>query len=344
MTRQALILELFPKGLPRLWCPTITHFSAPGEVDGMRTRRHLSTLKDRVRGLLVPGSTGEGWDMSDEDILAVLDACLDSAAENGQSVLVGVLKTTADEVLATMERTASYLMGRTGATKAAAALRAAGVVGFTVCPPAGESLSQDSIRRDLARVLAAGYPTALYQLPQVTHNEMSPETVAGLAEEFPNFFLFKDTSGRDAVAESGVNLGGVFMVRGAEGSYSRWPKAAGGSYDGFLLSTANAFAPELERVLLLLDKGDRREADGLSSALEGAVGELFELAAGFPAGNAFASANKLVDHLRAWGPAAGHRPMPMLYGGTRLPEAWVAKAADILERHGLPLREAYLGR
>jgi hypothetical protein len=34
---------------------------------------------------------------------------------------------------------------------------------------------------------------------------------------------------------------GVTLLRGAEGDYAQWSKAHGGAYDGFLLSTANAF-------------------------------------------------------------------------------------------------------
>src|SRR2546422_5287420 len=44
----------------------------------------------------------------------------------------------------------------------------------------------------------------------------SPELVASLARQFPNFILLKDTSGADHVALSGQKLENVFLVRSEE--------------------------------------------------------------------------------------------------------------------------------
>src|SRR5207245_10667771 len=98
-------------------------------------------------------------------------------------------------------------------------------------------------------MLQSGMPIARHQLPQITLNEMHPELVATLARQFPNFILFKDTSGADHVALSGQKLENVFLVRGAEGDYIRWLKAAKGPYDGFLLSTANCFARQFHQLI-----------------------------------------------------------------------------------------------
>jgi dihydrodipicolinate synthase/N-acetylneuraminate lyase len=246
--RRELQSKLFPQGIPRLWCPTLTHFCAAREPDAGRIRAHLTVLAPHVRGILVPGSTGEGWEMSDEDIRGLLSIVLDSAAALGVRVLIGILKTSTEEVLRCMDALGAFQ------THAAFA-------GYTVCPAKGSGLEQASIRDGLARVLSRGQPTALYQLPQVTQNEMSAETVESLADEFPNFILFKDTSGADRVAQSGADLGGVFLVRGAEaGGYAPWPRVAGGPYDGFLLSTANVFAPQFDEMLRLLDAGDSAAA------------------------------------------------------------------------------------
>ena len=59
-SRQALQARLFPDGIPRLWCPMLTHFRAAREPDAVRIRAHLSVLARNVGGILVPGSTGEG--------------------------------------------------------------------------------------------------------------------------------------------------------------------------------------------------------------------------------------------------------------------------------------------
>ena len=88
--------------------------------------------------------------------------------------------------------------------------------------------------------------------------------ISNLAERFPNFFLFKDSSGGDRVVLSGKNLAGVFTMRGAEGDYARWLSQAGGPYGGFLLSTANCFAAELEQMISQLRNGNLEFAQELS--------------------------------------------------------------------------------
>lgn len=328
--RRELQAELFPQGIPRLWCPTLTHFRATREPDAARIRAHLAVLAPYVRGILVPGSTGEGWEMSDADIRGLLNIVLEAAAELNVRVLIGVLKTSVEEVLAGLDAMEDLRTHRA-------------VAGFTICPPKGSDLGQREIRESLARVLARGWPTALYQLPQVTQNEMSAETVAALAREFPNFILFKDTSGADRVAQSSLEFGDVFMVRGAEaGGYARWPRVAAGVYDGFLLSTANVFARELSEMLGMLDAGDFAGAQSLSAKLEEVVGAAFAAVADFPSGNAFANANKSLDHCMARGALAASFDPPLLYSGVRLPVEFIERAAELLRSHDLQPARGYL--
>ena len=318
LERKQLQKRLFPTGIPRLWCPTITHFSAVATPDAVRIEDHLRRISPHVKGILVPGSTGEGWQMSDDDIRNLLVIVLPLAQQLGIRVLIGVLKTDVDQMLATLE--ALEQLSEHPA-----------VAGFTICPPKGENLSQAEIGEGLRKILKRGQATALYQLPQVTGNEMSPETVAALAADFPNFFLFKDTSGADRVVLSGLDLAGVFLVRGSEQSgYAQWPRAAGGPYDGFLLSTANAFAPELSYMLRLLDAGEQEEATQLSIELKRLVTGAFEIVTGVPDGNAFANANKLLEHVRTFGAASRQQPPPMLYNGIRLPVELIVRVQELL--------------
>jgi dihydrodipicolinate synthase/N-acetylneuraminate lyase len=191
-------------------------------------------------------------------------------------------------------------------------------------------------------VAESGLPLALYQLPQVTGNELSAETVQALAARHPGFYLFKDTSGDDRVAKSNLDFDGVYLVRGAEGNYARWTKTAGGPYDGFLLSTANVFARELDAVLQLLDEGRRDEAQTLAGRLSCVVEGCFELVRSFPTGNAFTNANKILDHLMAHGEAGLRREPPLLYSGVRLPATFVESAAGLLRQNGLMPVRGYL--
>jgi dihydrodipicolinate synthase/N-acetylneuraminate lyase len=245
-------------------------------------------------------------------------------------VLVGVLKHALDDMLRCLDDTVQWLVSQTGAASIDEALSRSGVVGFTVCPPRGEQLTQTEIEDSLSQVLQRGSPTALYQLPQMTGNEMSPETVAALAARFPNFLLFKDTSGNDRVARSGLDFGGVFLVRGAEGEYARWTRAGGGPYDGLLLSTANVFAPQYARMLALLDGGRADEAADLSQRIDRAVQQTFAMVADFPTGNAFTNANKVLDHWMAYGSAARDYQPPLLYRGVRLPADYLDRAEQFL--------------
>src|SRR4029450_2397088 len=68
---------------------------------------------------------------------------------------------------------------------------------------------------------------------------------------------------------------GVTLLRGAEGDYARWSKAHGGPYDGFLLSTVNAFPAQLASVLDDLRHGRMAEAERCSAAVSAAVADAF---------------------------------------------------------------------
>jgi len=316
--RLVLQRSAFPSGVPQLWCPILTHFKAARVPDSDRIAEHLAKLSPFVKGILVPGSTGEGWEMDDGDVRRLLDIVLPAADAVGVRVLLGILKTDVKQVLTALDGVKDFCQHPA-------------VVGVTVCPSRGAELSQVEIADGLRAVLSRKLATALYQLPQVTQNEMSPETVAMLAAEFPNFILFKDTSGLDKVAQSGLDFGGVNLVRGSEqGGYAKWTRAAGGPYDGFLLSTANVLAPELSRVLQMLDSGDKFGADTLSNELEQLVQSMFTIVGGFEVGNAFANANKLLYHLRTFGSGALRHPTPILYSGASLPLDFVEKGLKVV--------------
>ena len=322
----------------------LTHFSSAGVPDRERIHRHLDAIRGEVRGILVPGSTGEGWEMTDEDILAVLDVFLEKTAETGQKVLIGILKTDAAGVVAGIRRIVGHLLQWTGTDSWQTAFLKSGEVGFTVCPPSGADLEQSFIREALASVLDLGYPTALYQLPQVTRNEMTPETVSALAAEYSNFYLFKDTSGEDVVARAGKEYHGLFLVRGAEGRYAFHPRTGGGLYDGFLLSTANTFASELGAILSHLRIGEHEPARRISRDMEDVVAGMFSAVSDFPVGNPFANANKALDHVRAWGDSFLEHDAPLLYSGTRLPQEFLSLAQSHLQSKGFRMDHGYLNR
>jgi dihydrodipicolinate synthase/N-acetylneuraminate lyase len=303
---------------------------------------HFRYLSAWVRGFLIPGSTGDGWELTDEERRQVLALALEQAAPLNLRLLLGVLKPRAHDVVTTIQQDLAWLKSRLREPESEKALLQARVCGFTVCPPHGKDLSQAEIGRSLASVLELGLPTAIYQLPQVTQNELSPEVAAELAGRFQNFIFFKDTSGADRVVLSGLNLGGVFTTRGAEGDYARWLDRAGGPYRGFLLGTANCFARELHQVISDICAGRFEAARQLSDRLTLAVKEVSPLITPLPEGNPFTNTNKAVDHFFAFGPRAASAPPPRLHAGSRLPRELLRATGDILSRCGLMPEKGYL--
>ena len=333
---------LFPRGIPPLWCPPLTHFDASRRIDLGRMESHLAWMMPHVKGYLVPGSTGDGWDLDDAETDTVVRFAVEMARTRGVSLLLGALRKKTTDVTVSIERFLGILRKLTGKTDPLAALVAAGVSGFTICPPAGKDLDQATISAALEIILDMGLPVALYQLPQVTENETAPETFSRLVAKYPNLILFKDSSGADRIALSGVDARGVFLVRGAEGDYARWLRSAGGAYDGFLLSTANSFPAGLLSVVNGIREGRLAEALRVSTALSGTVGEVFGLVGEIPCGNAFTNANKAIEHFMAFGPGATDREGPMLHGGIRIPAGIITATGDILRRYGLMPEKGYL--
>jgi dihydrodipicolinate synthase/N-acetylneuraminate lyase len=339
-TRAQLLNELFLGGVPFLWCPLLTHYDSEGRIDGARMARHVEHLAPHVRGFLVPGSTSDGWDLTEAEEQKVLGIALEQAAKFRAHLLVGILRAEAGQARTRLRAVVQELMDRTRSQSSREALARARVCGFTICPPKGAATSQAEMRDQLAGFLAEGLPTALYQLPQVTQNEIGPELAADLAKEFINFVLFKDTSGTDQIALSGKSLDGVFMVRGAEGEYARWFRS--GVYPGFLLSTANCFARELSQMIEALSAGRTQEGNELSARLTTVIADVFRLVSPLQQGNLFTNANKAMDHFFAYGPRAAALPGPRLHAGIRLPDEMIRATAEILARNGFMPAKGYL--
>jgi dihydrodipicolinate synthase/N-acetylneuraminate lyase len=328
--------------VPRLWCPPLTHYRSDGTFDVDRMIAHWTTMAPHVGGFLVPGSTGDGWEMSDREIRDLLKIAIDLVVRLDTRVLAGVLRTEVGAMIEVIEQTLALLRRRTRSDDPMEAMVRSRVGAFTLCPPKGSDLTQAEIGAGLRRILDLGLPIALYQLPQVTENEVSPTLFADLAAAYPNLLFLKDTSGSDRVPEADCGESGVFLVRGAEGAYASWLKESGGPYDGLLLSTANCFAPQLAGMIRALENGDLDRADTVSTQLTETVTAVFDLVEGLPNGNAFANANKAMDHMMAYGPGAAAETPPRLHGGARLPEAIIVETERILKTHDLMPDTGYL--
>lgn len=329
--------------MPRLWCPPLTHFRDDGSLDLPRMAAHWRAMRPHVGGFLVPGSTGEGWELDAAETADLLDASLGLARELDALVLMGMLRPDAADARAAVSAFLDEAERRTGRSDPVRALAALGVCGFTVCASTGADLAPDAMRAGLEGILALGAPTALYQLPQVTQNEIPPDMFLDLARRFPNLVLFKDSSGGDRVATApGATGGGVFLVRGAEGDYARWLTESGGPYHGLLLGSANCLHEPQSRMIALLESGDTTGAESLSALGTDVIRQATELVADVADANPFTNANKAMDHWLAWGRGGQSRPAPMLHCGRRLPDDAVRRAGELLDRSGLLPERGYM--
>jgi dihydrodipicolinate synthase/N-acetylneuraminate lyase len=337
--RAALVETLFPGGIPGLWCPLLTHYTDDVTIDTVRMAAHIRHMRPWVSGFLAPGSTGDGWEMSPAESDSLVDFLLNEAERQRFSLMIGVLRLKGGTVVPAIR---DVLNRYTDGSVEAAGLAARHIAGFTVTPPGGAELTQGEILAELEAIAATGAPISIYQLPQITQNEMTPETVSHLVRRYPNVYLLKDTSGADRVVLSGTDLDNLYLVRGAEGDYAGWVKSNGGYYDGFLLSTANSFAEPLATVLSLISDGKVAEAEELSGRISRVVGAVFDAAGALSFGNPFANANKAMDHFFAWGADAGGRTPPMTHSGHRLPGELLQTAEVELTREGFLPTEGYV--
>jgi len=342
--RVNLVRKLFPEGIPRLWCPLLTHYRDDMTIDFERMEAHFAHISPWVKGFLMPGSTGDGWELTERETLQVAKFAVDHTKNmTDVRLLIGLLRPDGAGVKGTLaamkDRNVFHLRADEGAGQVISPQR---ICGITICPPRGKTLSQVKIDSELSGILDMKLPTALYQLPQVTENEAAPETFSRLTEKYANLIFFKDSSGDDGIATSSVDKGGVFLVRGAEGDYARWLKEAGGPYDGFLLSTANSFPRELRSVIENLERGDLKAAEETSTRLSAVIGKIFAIVQPLTHGNAFTNANKAIDHFLAHGPDGANLSGPLLHAGVRISLEMLAATGKVLDDQAFMPERGYL--
>ena len=181
--REELAKKLFPGGIPQLWVPLLTFYDDNGEIDAIHTQAHHDFLSPHVNSFLTPGSTGDGWELTAHESDTVLKMQLEVAHRRRHSIMVGVLRTGKGEAQATIKEIVERYTGQEPPSQGGVQwqvverLLRRRIVGLAITPPKGEGLSQQEIYDELAASLELGVPVALYQLPQVTQNEVEPETV-----------------------------------------------------------------------------------------------------------------------------------------------------------------------
>src|SRR5262249_23989937 len=151
--RRRLLARLLPDGIPALWCPLITHYDSSGTIDGARTAAHLRHLSPCVKGFLIPGSTGDGWELSEAETRRLLEVVIEQIARLKLHLLVGALKTEAEAALRAIEEVIGWINAGDGSGNLEDRFARSGVCGFTICPPRGKELTQQQLGSALRAVL-----------------------------------------------------------------------------------------------------------------------------------------------------------------------------------------------
>ncbi|CAG0947674.1 partial 4-hydroxy-tetrahydrodipicolinate synthase, partial [Anaerolineae bacterium] len=176
--------------------PLVTPFKEDGTVNEKALQRLIEFLiRSGVHGVMPGGTTGE---------FALL------TVEERQKLLEATLNTVNDRVL---------VLAQTGAvsTETTIALtrhaKAVGVVAATIITPYFVRLSEAALVEHYARVAQAvpDFPLFLYNIPQMTGNNITPEVVAALVPRCPNIIGMKESSGNlgqliDSKAAGGANF------------------------------------------------------------------------------------------------------------------------------------------
>ncbi len=309
------------KDFPTLWFPPLTYYKEGGVIDTDKMARELSKIYPYSKGVLVPGSTGDGWVLSQEKQEALVRFFLKGFDFGRFSMMIGALKPTADETIQSIAGWCEILRQISGKSDDAEAMAALDVKAFVFCVPAGMD-ARDAQLKEMGRILDVGLPMAFYQLPLVTGVTVDPAVVAELAEKHPNLIVAKDSGGVDEMAKSGLLKDRLMLLRGAEGDQTEMITGNAPIYDGLLLSTVNCFAREHSELMQ-----GKRDYSGYGDV----ISEVFA-AVKAPVSNPFSDAVRAVCCAKEYGPEVAKMDI-YCYNGKKLPAELAAKAAESLRRH-----------
>jgi Carboxypeptidase Taq (M32) metallopeptidase len=118
----------------------LVFYDEAGGIDHERQLAHLAFMAPYLKGLLVPGSTGDGWDMTDDQVITALESVIPFAVKHGLDLIVGILRPAPDSASALMEKVLHHLRNRAGTPSLGDAFAAARVRGLTITAPTSDQL------------------------------------------------------------------------------------------------------------------------------------------------------------------------------------------------------------
>lgn len=160
-----------------VFTPIITVFDTNGEIDYEGNKRVIDRLVDKgVDGILFLGSIGEFFSLSLEEKMKFITFALKTVNKR-TNVLIGTGGTVIDEVVSLTHYAESE-----------------GADAAVVISPYYFNLDEDSLYRYYAQVATSvGMPIFIYNFPDRTSINMSPQLIHKLAKDFANIVGIKDT-------------------------------------------------------------------------------------------------------------------------------------------------------
>ena len=124
---------------PDLWFPPLTYYSEGGVIDYDQMNEALESIYPYSKGALVPGSTGDGWVLSQEQQEDLVRFFLRGFGFGRFSMMIGALKPTAEETIASVRRWCEILCEESGCDDPVSAMQDLDVKAFVFCVPAGSA-------------------------------------------------------------------------------------------------------------------------------------------------------------------------------------------------------------
>ncbi len=220
--------------------PLITPLTDDQGLDEAAFQRQLRRCLDAgCTGVFVNGSSGEGpWLTSAQRRRAV-----ELAVAEGTIVLAGVM-----------------LPGTSMTLEAAADAERAGADAIVVAAPYYFGAGDSTIVRHIETVAAAaGVPLILYNIPQCTHNPLTPAVVAELAAN-PRVVGIKDSSGDMALFKSHLALRERHDFRVLQGAEEAMGESLRLGADGLVPGTGNVAPEVFVRLVRAVREGDQATA------------------------------------------------------------------------------------
>ena len=120
-------------GFPTLWFPPLTYFKEGGIIDTGRMTEALEEIYPYSKGVLVPGSTGDGWVLPQEKQEDIVRFFLRGFKFGRFSMMIGALKQTSEETIKSVERWCEILCEESGSDDPAEAMKVLDVKAFVFC-------------------------------------------------------------------------------------------------------------------------------------------------------------------------------------------------------------------